>query len=76
MLFADLLGKYVLAMDKNYLEGAALGSALQGSEVVGPFNDLREAFKALDGSEGNGVSRAQFAGFTAAAITLITAMVD
>jgi len=27
-------------------------------------------------SEGNGVSRAQFAGFTAAAITLITAMVD
>jgi hypothetical protein len=46
MLFADLLGKYVLVMDKNYLEGAALGSALQGSEVVGPFNDLREAFKA------------------------------
>ncbi len=37
-----LLGKYVLVMDKNYLE--ALGSALQGSEV----GTLRAALKALD----------------------------
>ncbi|KWV47943.1 hypothetical protein AS026_12790 [Rhizobium altiplani] len=50
MLFADLLGKYVLVMDRNYPQAGALGSALrsQGSEVVGPFDDLREGFKALD----------------------------
>ncbi|WP_156932788.1 hypothetical protein [Rhizobium sp. IBUN] len=48
-MFADLLGKYVLVMDKNYLQAAALGSALRsGKRGRGTFNDLRQGFKALD----------------------------
>ncbi len=37
MLFADLLGKYVLVMSKNYLQARALDSHCAGKRGRGTF---------------------------------------
>ena len=50
MVFSDLLGKHVLVVEDDFLQAIDLTATLedQGSDVIGPFSDIRDGMTALE----------------------------